>query len=89
MGDVFYLREKRNFMKTTQFHFYSPVKAHFGAGSKDLIAELLDGYDRIGIISGRTSLDATGMRTFLQEKLADKKGSGFVFLIGLRRRKRG
>ena len=73
MGDVFYLREKRNFMKTTQFHFYSPVKAHFGAGSKDLIAELLDGYDRIGIVSGRTSLDGTGMRTFLQEKLADKK----------------
>ena len=56
-------------MNTAQFHFHSPVKAHFGAGSRNLVTTLLRKYDRIGIVSGKTSLDATGMRSFLAEKL--------------------
>jgi alcohol dehydrogenase class IV len=64
-------------MINTLFHFYSPVKAHFGTGSKTLLPELLKNYERIGIISGRTSLDTTGMRSFLKKELHDKKLSFF------------
>ena len=64
-------------MLSTPFHFHSPVKAHFGTGSRYLLSELLKNYARIGIVSGRTSLDTTGMRSFLKKELHDKELSFF------------
>jgi len=59
-------------MLTNNFTFHSPVTAHFGAGSKTLLPGLLAGYNRIGVISGATSLDKTGMRDFLISNLSGK-----------------
>lgn len=64
-------------MISTHFHFHSPVKAHFGTGSRSLLPEILKNYERIGIVSGRTSLDTTGMRSFLKKELHEKELSFF------------
>lgn len=64
-------------MLSTHFHFHSPVKAHFGTGSRSLLPEILKKYDRIGIVSGKSSFDTTGMRSFFKKKLHDKKLSFF------------
>ncbi|MBC8317513.1 MAG: iron-containing alcohol dehydrogenase [Desulfobulbaceae bacterium] len=64
-------------MLNTHFHFHSPVKAHFGSGSRSLLPELMKSYARIGIISGKSSLDTTGMRSFLKKELHDKELSFF------------
>jgi alcohol dehydrogenase class IV len=76
MGDALHVK-RGNFMISTQFHFHSPVKAHFGTGSRTLLPELLKNYERIGIVSGRSSLDTTGMRSFLKSDLHDKELSFF------------
>jgi len=76
MGDALHIKEG-NLMINTQFYFHSPVKAHFGTGIRALLPELLKNYERIAIISGRTSLDTTGMRSFLKKKLDNKKLSFF------------
>ncbi|MCD8493430.1 MAG: iron-containing alcohol dehydrogenase [Geovibrio sp.] len=55
------------------FSFHSPVEAFFGFGSIEKIKELMAPFRTIGIVSGRTSLDATGMRAFLEAELAGKQ----------------
>ncbi len=55
------------------FSFQSPVEAFFGFGSIEKIKELMAPFRTIGIVSGRTSLDATGMRAFLEAELAGKQ----------------
>ncbi len=60
-------------MQNTNFTFVSPVKAHFAAGSRQLLPKLLDKYDRIGVVSGRTTLDKTGMRSLLRDQFPEKE----------------
>jgi alcohol dehydrogenase class IV len=54
------------------FSFQSPVQAFFGFGAVEKIKEILAPYKVIGIVSGRTSIESTGMKAFLEAELADK-----------------
>lgn len=54
------------------FPFQSPVEAFFGFGSINKIKEILSPYKSIGIVSGRTSINVTGMKSFLESELSDK-----------------
>ena len=54
------------------FSFQSPVEAFFGFGSIEKIKEIMNPYKSIGIVSGRTSIETTGMKAFLESELADK-----------------
>jgi alcohol dehydrogenase class IV len=54
------------------FVFRSPVKTFYGFGAIEKIKEILAPYGVIGIVSGRTSVKATGLRVFLEQSLEGK-----------------
>lgn len=54
------------------FSFQSPVQTFFGFESVDKIKELLTPYQNIGIVSGRTSIETTGMKSYLEDALHGK-----------------
>lgn len=56
----------------SQFSFHSPVKAFFGLNAVDNLVELLKPYKRVAVVCGRTSIDRTGFRKYLDEHFKDK-----------------
>lgn len=60
------------------FTFHSPVTAHFGPGSRKLLTGLLFAFDRVGVVSGGTTLDKSGMGEYLATVLESKDSHLFT-----------
>lgn len=54
------------------FSFHSPVQVFFGFESINKVKEILAPYKTIGVVSGKKSIEATGMREFLVNALHGK-----------------
>lgn len=57
-------------MDAGETFFHAPVKVLFGAGCRKELPRFLVEWRNIAVVSGRSVLDATGMRLLLQESLA-------------------
>jgi len=57
----------------SQFSFHSPVKAFFGFNAIENLETLLKPYQRICVVSGRTSIDRSGFRKYLDKHFSDKR----------------
>ncbi|WP_022850304.1 iron-containing alcohol dehydrogenase [Limisalsivibrio acetivorans] len=59
------------------FVFRSPVKAHFGFGAMEEIKGILEPYKSVGVVSGKTAIEKTGFRSFLEETFSGSKNLSF------------
>lgn len=56
----------------SEFSFHSPVKVFFGLNAIENLNELLKPYKRICVVSGRTSIDKTSFKKYLNEHFPTK-----------------
>jgi len=59
-----------------KFYFYGPVKTFFKYDKYEIFTELLKDFNKVGVISGKTSIYKTGFRDFLVDRF---KGKEFLF----------
>ncbi|MBZ4672191.1 MAG: alcohol dehydrogenase, class [Deferribacteraceae bacterium] len=59
-----------------KFYFYGPVKTFFKYEKDEIFTELLNDFNKVGVVSGKISIYKTGFKDFLIDTF---KGKEFVF----------